>query len=134
MLAVALLSAVTVAAQSAPDASQKYIDHGEFAVLLLKVGAFQNELADPTQALETTKRLGLVPLDWVQGALLTHGEFADVLNTLGVAYVPNDRDEQATHGFVEAMLRRERWKLRDYLFALGVSPPPIVSPSEFRPL
>jgi hypothetical protein len=49
---------------------------------------------------------------------------------MGVSYVPNDRDEQATHAFVEAMLRRELWKLRDYLIAFQGEWRP-VSGSEF---
>ena len=133
--AVVLLAVLMVAslalAQDQDETSQEFISHGEFAVLLLKVMSFQEGVSGPVEALDKVKRLELVPLDWALDELLTHGEFATVLLAMGVSYVPNDPDEDATRAFVEAMLRRERWKLRDYLFALGGGPGPIVSPSEF---
>jgi hypothetical protein len=51
---------------------------------------------------------------------------------LGIQYLPTDRDQFATRKFVEALLRREIWKLRDYIIALYSSPDPIPSASEFQ--
>ena len=132
VIVIAVLMVASLASpQSQDEASEKFITHGEFAVLLLKVMSFQEGVSGPVEALDKVKRLELVPLDWALDELLTHGEFATVLLAMGVSYVPDDADERATRDFVEAMLRRERWKLRDYLFALGGGPGPIVSPSEF---
>ncbi len=124
-----LLVAFNSAAQDEPV--EELITHGEFAALLLTVGAFQQDIPQPEQALEQVKRLGLIPPDWDNETLLTHGEMADVLAPFGIQYLPVDRDELVTRAFVEALLRREIWKLRDYVIAVWGIPPPIVSPSEF---
>jgi len=121
--------AFNVAAQDEP--AEEFITHGEFAALLLTVGAFQQDIPQPEQALVQVKRLGLIPPDWENEALLTHGELSDALAPLGIHYLPTDRDQQATRAFVEALLRREIWKLRDYVIAVWGIPPPVVSPSEF---
>jgi len=126
-----LLLAGAVIAQESSD--EEFITHGEFAALLLTVGAFQQDAPQPVEALIQVKRLGLIPPDWEADALLTHGEFADAIAPLGIQYVPTDRDRFATRKFVEALLRREIWKLRDYVIATHSSPQPEpVSPSEFR--
>jgi hypothetical protein len=130
---VAILVAVTMIAFGAvaeDESSEELINHGEFSILLLKVMAFQEESPGPAEALDRVKRLELVPVDWVMVDFLTHGEFADVLLAMGVTYVPNDRDERASREFVEALLRRELWKLRDYLIAFYGEWRPI-SASEF---
>jgi hypothetical protein len=108
---------IAVGAVAQDERSDELINHGEFAILLLKVAAFQEDSPGPAEALDRVKRLELVPADWVVEDYLTHGEFADVLLAMGVMYVPNDRDERASREFVEALLRRELWKLRDYLIA-----------------
>jgi hypothetical protein len=127
-----IMLAFGISAQDQGETPEKYLSHGEFAVLLLKVVAFQDEIPDPPQALERVQRLELVPLDWALDELLTHGEFSDVLHTFGVMYVANNRDDLASRRFVEAMLRRELWKLRDYLVAReGGGRDIIVSESEF---
>jgi hypothetical protein len=77
----------------------------------------------------------LIPLDWALDDLLTHGEFAQVLHAYGVIYVANDPDELASREFVEAMLRRELWKLRDYLLPFGVCLCPpccVISEDDFQ--
>jgi hypothetical protein len=97
----------------------------------MKVMAFQDTIPGPDEALVAVKRLGLIPPDWIIQDVLTHGEFADVIVPLGIQYVPIDRDQPASREFVEALLRREIWKLRDYLIAVWGSPRPIVSTSQF---
>jgi hypothetical protein len=126
-----LVFAVTVTAQD--ESETEYITHGEFAALLMKFGAFQTDIPAPEQALIEVKRLGLIPSDWETDDFLTHGAFADVVQPLGMVYVPTDRDELATRIFVEAFLRREVWKLRDYLIAVLGGDNPVTSPSEFNP-
>jgi hypothetical protein len=125
-----LLLAVNVAAQDEP--AEEFITHGEFAALLMTVGAFQQEIPPPEQALVQIKRLRLVPPDWEIADLLTHGEFADAVVPFGIRYLPVDRDQFATRVFVEAFLRREIWKLRDYIIAVYGGSDPDVSASEFR--
>jgi hypothetical protein len=129
ILSGCLLLAFNVAAQDEP--TEEFITHGEFAALLLTVGAFQEDIPQPEQALVQVKRLGLMPPDWEEKDLLTHGELADVLAPFGISYVPVDRDELATRVFVEALLRREFWMLRLYLVPSGGDYKP-VSGSEFR--
>ena len=125
-----LLLALNAVAQEGPD--EEIITHGQFARLLLAVGAFQKNIPQGEGALVQAKRLGLIPPDWESADPLTHGELADVLAPLGIQYVPTDRDRLASTKFVEALLRREIWKLRDYIIAVHGSPQPIpVSPSEF---
>lgn len=132
LVVAVVMIAVGISAQDQGEPSEKYLTHGEFAALLLKVVAFQDEIPEPAQALDKVQRLELVPLDWALDDLLTHGEFSDVLHTFGVMYVANNRDAPASRKFVEAMLRRELWKLRDYLVAReGSSGEPEISPSEF---
>jgi hypothetical protein len=116
----ALLIAGSVAAQvntnqPTQDTGEQPISHGEFAILLLQVFATQpdGEWTGDT-ALAETKKLNLVPQTWQVDALLTHGEFADILERLGGHYTPTDRDAIASRPFVEAMLRREMLRLRDY--------------------
>jgi hypothetical protein len=129
-VAVIMIAAGAIAQD---DRSEELINHGEFAILLLKVTAFQEDIPGAAEALDRVKRLELVPADWVMEEYLTHGEFADILLAMGVTYLPNDREERASRAFVEAMLRRELWKLRDYLIALipCIQCGPIESPSEF---
>lgn len=110
MCVVALLGAVAAAADD------EAITHGEFAVLLLRAGAgFTGEVPQADAALATVKEHGLVPEEWTLDGPLTHGELADVLGLMGVSYVPAERDALAPRPFVEALLRRELSKLRDYL-------------------
>jgi len=120
--------------QEGPSAPpEDALTHGEFAVVLLNaVAGFGYHISDPERALEETKRLGLVPDEWLAEDLLTYGEFADVLGTLGVEYVAADRDEYTSRPWVEAMLRRKDWLIRDYLYVLYHSPGPIVSESGFQ--
>jgi len=129
MLCCCLLLVSNIVAQDEP--AEEFITHGEFAALLLTVGAFQQDIPQPEQALVQVKRLGLMPPDWEEKDLLTHGELADVLAPFGISYVPVDRDELATRAFVEALLRREFWMLRLYLVPSGSQKRP-VSASEFR--
>jgi hypothetical protein len=103
-------------AAGAAAADDDVITHGEFAVLLLRAGAgFTGELPQPEAALASVKELGLAPEEWTLEGPLTHGELADTVGRMGVSYVPADRDAFASRPFVEALLRRELSKLRDYL-------------------
>ena len=139
VFAVVVLTAMGVAAQEGPpvaqepsESSEVLISHGEFAVVLLNaVAGFGYHFSDPVRALDETKRLGLTPEEWLPEDPLTHGEFAAVLEAMGVVYVPSDRDEEASREFVEAMLRRKMWVIRDYLYVMYHRPGPIVSPSQF---
>jgi hypothetical protein len=129
---VLVMVALPLVAQDAAEPTDDVLPHGDFAVLLLRAAAgdgFQTSI--PARALEECKRLELVPPDWIAEDFLTHGEFADVLATLGVVYAPTDRDAKASPEFVEAMLRRKAWLMRDYLYILYHKPGPIVSPSGF---
>jgi hypothetical protein len=79
---------------------------------------------DPVSALEKTQILGLVPATWTASGMLTLGELADVLERFGVVYLPADMSAPASQPFVEAFLRRELGRLRDYMakrLALGFS-------------
>jgi hypothetical protein len=90
------------------------ITHAELALLLLEVvGTKPDREMTPAAALAEVKRIELVPQTWDGNTYLTHGEFSDVLLTLGVHYTPADRDLLASRQFVEAMLRRELLRLRD---------------------
>jgi len=92
------------------------IPHGDFAVLLLKAAlGYTDTLPDPETALELVKGYGLVAEDWQVDTGLTHGELAEVLQRFGVVYLPADVDQPASQPYVEAMLRRELSRLRDYL-------------------
>jgi hypothetical protein len=107
-----LLPAVANAAADEENA----MSHGDFAVLLLKAAlGYTDTIPDPETALEKVKQLGLVPPEWVASDGLTHGELAEVLQRFGVVYVPTDRDDPASTPYVEALIRRELSKLRDYL-------------------
>jgi hypothetical protein len=131
---VVVMAALTVVAQDAVEPSDDVLPHGDFAVLLLRAVAGDGfQTSNSMRALEECKRLQLIPPDWTAEGLLTHGEFADVLSTLGVVYAPTDRDATASPEFVEAMLRRKAWLMRDYLYILYHKPGPIVSPSGFAP-
>jgi hypothetical protein len=132
LVVIFLLATLPLAAQDEVETSGDVLSHGDFAVLLLRAVAgdgFQTSI--PARALEECKRLGLVPPDWIADDFLTHGEFADILATVGVVYAPTDRDAPASPEFVEAMLRRKAWLMRDYLYVLYHKPGPIVSPSGF---
>lgn len=137
---VVVLVAMGVSAQDQPSVSEEpsetsevLISHGEFAVVLLNaVAGFGYHYSDPVRALDETIRLGLTPNEWLPEEPLTHGEFAAVLEAMGVVYVPSDRDEEASREFVEAMLRRKMWVIRDYLYVMYHRPGPIVSPSQFE--
>lgn len=132
-VAVALVvSTLPLAAQDSAGSPDGVLSHGDFAVLLLRAVAGDSyQTSTPERALEECKRLKLIPPDWVMEDLLTHGEFADILATIGVVYAPTDRDAMASPEFVEAMLRRKAWLMRDYLYILYHKPGPIVSPSGF---
>ena len=132
LLVALMAAALPLAAQDAPEASGDVLPHGDFAVLLLKAVAGDGyQTSSTARALEECKRLELVPPDWIAEDVLTHGEFADILATVGVVYAPTDRDAAASPEFVEAMLRRKAWLMRDYLYILYHKPGPIVSPSDF---
>jgi len=95
---------------------EEAISHGDFAVLLLKAAlGYTDTLPDPETALELVKGYGLVAEDWQVDTGLTHGELAEVLQRFGVVYLPADVDQPASRPYVEAMLRRELSRLRDYL-------------------
>lgn len=129
---VLVMVALPLVAQDPVEPTDDVLPHGDFAVLLLRAVAgdgFQTSI--PSRALEECKRLELIPPDWTAEDPLTHGEFADVLATLAVVYAPTDRDATASPEFVEAMLRRKAWLMRDYLYILYHKPGPIVSPSGF---
>ena len=115
---VAPLSAQTIEEEGAartPEDIEELMLHGEFAVLLLKIVWTEGPLPEPAEALEKVKELDLAPEDWKLFGFLTHGELAGVLETFGAVYVPADRNEYPTRSFVEATLRRELARLRDYL-------------------
>lgn len=104
-----------VVATAATD-EENAMSHGDFAVLLLKAAlGYTDTIPDPETALDKVKQLGLVPPEWVASEGLTHGELAEVLQRFGVVYVPTDRDDPASTPYVEALIRRELSKLRDYL-------------------
>ncbi len=114
-LAVALAIAIFAPAVSASE-EDTAISYGDFAVLLLKAAlGYTDTIPDPVTALEKVKQLGLVPSAWQADGQLTHGELADVMLQFGVLYLPVDRDAPASAPYVEALLRRELTKLRDYL-------------------
>ena len=130
-------------ATTTPANVENLVLHGEFAVLLLKVVWTEGPLPPADEALRRVQDLELVPGEWGVFGFLRHGELADVLQKFGAVYVPAEDDEYATRPFVEALLRRELDKLRDYLatrmghgFSLshvmdeGVDR--AVSPSEFQ--
>jgi len=115
-LSVLIFVCALFGAAAAAAVDDAAITHGEFAVLLLRAGAgFTGEVPPPEAALASVKELGMVPEEWTLDGPLTHGELADVLGRMGVSYVPSDRDAYASTAFVEALLRRELSKLRDYL-------------------
>ena len=92
------------------------ITHGQFAVLLLKAAAgYTGTLPVGVDALDQVKRYGLVPEDWLNEEILTHGEMSEVLLHFGVTYIPADHDAPVSHDYAEALLRREITRLRDYL-------------------
>lgn len=110
----AAILALGLAAPAAADDSA--MTQGEFAVLLMQAGAgFIGELPDPESALSSAKELEMVPESWTLDAPLTHGEMADVLQSLGITHVPGDPDAPVSRAFAEALLRRELSRLRDYL-------------------
>jgi hypothetical protein len=98
---------------SAPTDNEP-ITHAELAQLLLEVvGTKPDRTIKPEEALAEVKRLEMVPQSWDGATYLTLGEFGDILEPLGVHYVPADRSELATRDFVEALLRRELLRMRD---------------------
>ncbi len=115
--AVALAQAPAAAPPAEQQsAAERPITHGELALLLLQaLGTKADQDYTPAAALVEVQRLELVPQSWQVDDLLTQGEFADVLQQIGAHYVPSDREELASAAFVEAMLRRELGRLRDYL-------------------
>lgn len=97
------------------EAVEQTITHAEFAELLLQVLASAPEpLAKGDEALAEVKRMNLVPQTWAAEHFLTQGEFSDVLARLGGHYTPTDRGVVVSRPFVEAVLRREMLRLRDY--------------------
>lgn len=97
------------------EVAEQTITHAEFAELLLQVLASDPDpLPKGEEALTEVKRMNLVPQTWAAEHYLTQGEFADVLARLGGHYTPTDRDAVASRPFVEAVLRREMLRLRDY--------------------
>jgi hypothetical protein len=97
------------------EAAEQSINHAEFAELLLQVlASAPDPLPKGDEALAEVKRMNLVPQTWAAEHYLTQGEFADVLARLGGHYTPTDRDAVASRPFVEAVLRREMLRLRDY--------------------
>ena len=92
------------------------ITHGQFAILLLQAAAgYTGTLPDEVTALQQVAFYGLVPVDWLIGDVLTHGELAEVLGHFGVVYVPSDRDAPVSTDYAQAVMRREITRLRDYL-------------------
>jgi len=115
-IGVLICAWLLLAAAAAAADDDEAMTHGEFAVVLLRAGAgFTGEVAQPEAALALVKELGMVPEEWTAEGPLTHGELADVIGRMGVSYVPADRDEYASPPFVEALLRRQLSRLRDYL-------------------
>jgi hypothetical protein len=113
ILAVAALLLPAIGNPASAD--ENAMSHGDFAVLLLKAAlGYTDTIPDPETALEKVKQLGLVPEEWDVSGGLTHGELAEVLQRFGVVYVPTDRDDPASTPYVEALIRRELSKLRDY--------------------
>jgi hypothetical protein len=140
-----LVSLSLQAQEDAPVAAENAITHGEFAVLLLKatLGSLLDTEPEPEDALTRVQILGLVPATWSASGSLTHGELADVLDRLGIVYLPTTPNAPASRPFVEAFLRRELGKLRDYMatrLGLGFSVTHVrdqgidraVSPSQFE--
>jgi len=129
---------------TAPPPGQA-LSHGGFAELMLIVVATEpGPDLEPEEALLEAKRLELVPQTWRAEDLLTHGELADVLESLGAYYQPADPDAYASLAFTEALLRRNLIKLRMYvadrlghgtsmmhMLDEGADRAPIASPSEF---
>lgn len=97
------------------EPAEQAISHVEFAELLLQVlASAPDPLPKGEDALTEVKRMNFVPQTWTGEHYLTQGEFADVLARLGGHYTPTDRDAVASRPFVEAVLRREMLRLRDY--------------------
>jgi hypothetical protein len=113
--ALFVLLSVAVGAQDAEPASAGDINHGDFAVLLLKAAQGAEWINNPEVALENVKDYGLVPENWELEGILTHGELSEVLGRFGAVYVAADADDPVSKAFAEVSVRRELSKLRDYL-------------------
>jgi len=116
---IALFGSLAVAQQPAEQVAHT-ISHGDFAVLVAKTmsGAPQLQL-EPAQALAELQEVELVPADWDLDAPLTHGELAAIALRLGASYTPADPASPVSRDFVEAFLRRQSSRLRDYAQRAG---------------
>lgn len=113
-----LLIATTAMAQTATqDVRDKdSITQGEFAQMVMDVAlGYEQATPDAETALEKLQGWGIAPTTWEADALLTHRQLAEVLEQVGIEYLPAKPNAQVSGSFVEALLWRETGKLRDYM-------------------
>ncbi len=115
--AMLLLTPAVAVAQGDPK-DVRYegaITHGEAAQLMLKIAAgYAEATPDPQSAHERLQSWGIVPVTWAWDDPLLHGELAQMLEHLGIEYLPAKADSPVSGVFLEALLWREVTKLRDY--------------------
>jgi hypothetical protein len=91
------------------------ITQGEFAQMVMDVAlGYEEATPDPETALEKLQGWGIAPTTWEANAPLTHRQLAEVLEQVGIEYLPAKPNAPVSGAFVEALLWREVGKLRDY--------------------
>jgi len=92
------------------------ITQGEFAQMVMDIAlGYEQATPDAETALEKLQGWGIAPTTWEADAPLTHRQLAELLEQLGIEYLPAKPDAPVSGSFVEALLWRETGKLRDYM-------------------
>ena len=113
---VLLIASGAVAQTATEDPRQKdSITQGEFAQMVMDIALGYNEATpDPETALEKLQGWGIAPTTWQANTPLTHRHLAELLEQVGIEYLPAKPNALVSGSFVEALLWREVGKLRDY--------------------
>jgi len=112
-----LLFATAAVAQTTAEARDKdAITQGEFAQMVMDIAlGYEEATPDSETALEKLQGWGIAPTTWEADAPLTHRQLAELLEQVGIEYLPAKPDAPVSGSFVEALLWRETGKLRDYM-------------------
>lgn len=91
------------------------ITQGEFAQMVMDIAlGYEEATPDPETALEKLQGWGIAPTTWEANTPLTHRQLAELLEQVGIEYLPAKPNAPVSAAFVEALLWREVGKLRDY--------------------